>query len=108
MGAEVDWAHLSQQVEQQQDHLHEEPPTYAGITLPTTAQYEVLQRLADGQTTAEIAAAMYHSVPWVKYACAGAIARLGARTLAHAMAIAYEKGLLGACGRPHHGAGAQQ
>ncbi len=61
-------------------------------------ELEVLTRLAAGQTQREIATAMYLAESTIKQHTGTAVEALGARNRVHAVAIAYERGILGAAG----------
>lgn len=61
----------------------------------TEPQLEVLRLIAAGRTTKEIARELQTSFGGVRGLRGRAIAALGASSSAHAVAIAYERGILG-------------
>ena len=59
----------------------------------TAREREVLQLVAEGYSTAEIARALWITEDTVRTHIKRTLARLGARTRAHAVAIAFREGL---------------
>jgi DNA-binding NarL/FixJ family response regulator len=61
---------------------------------PTEREVQILEFVAEGLTNTEIAAAMYLSEETVKSHVRHILAKLGAHSRAHAVALGYETGLL--------------
>jgi DNA-binding CsgD family transcriptional regulator len=59
----------------------------------TARECDVLELVADGHSTAEIARALWITEDTVRTHIKRTLARLGARTRAHAVAIAFREGL---------------
>jgi DNA-binding CsgD family transcriptional regulator len=59
----------------------------------TARERDVLELVADGHSTAEIARALWITEDTVRTHVKRTLARLGARTRAHAVAIAFREGL---------------
>lgn len=64
------------------------------VVRPTPRELEILQLVADGCSTVTIATALFISPETVKSHVGNAMARLGASSRAHAVALAYRRGLL--------------
>ena len=64
------------------------------VVRPTPREIEILQLVAEGCSTGTIAASLFISPETVKSHVANAMARLGASSRAHAVAVAYRRGLL--------------
>lgn len=64
------------------------------VVRPTPREIEILQLVAEGCSTGTIASALFISPETVKSHVANAMARLGASSRAHAVALAYRRGLL--------------
>jgi DNA-binding CsgD family transcriptional regulator len=60
----------------------------------TLREREVLERIAEGASNHEIGEALYLSPQTVKSHVGSLLAKLGARTRAHAVAVAFREGLL--------------
>ena len=64
------------------------------VVRPTPRELEILQLVADGCSTGTIATALFISPETVKSHVGNAMARLGASSRAHAVALLYRRGLL--------------
>jgi DNA-binding CsgD family transcriptional regulator len=67
-------------------------PSRKGVT---PRELEVLELIAEGESTAEIARALWITEDTVRTHVKRMLVRLGARTRAHAVAIAFREGLWG-------------
>lgn len=74
----------------QADQAEDEPEDEAGLT---AREREVLRQIAQGRTTAEIAAALVIGEATVKTHIHHILAKLGARDRAHAIVLARQRGL---------------
>lgn len=70
-----------------------EKPQAKRPMLLSRRELEVLSLIAEGMSTREIARALWVTEETVKSHVARVLARLGARTRAHAIAIVYREGL---------------
>lgn len=61
----------------------------------TARELDTLRRIAEGLTYPEICRALFIEIGTVKFHAGNIRKKLGANTLAHAVAIAYQRGLLG-------------
>ena len=71
------------------------PPAEDGAQEPTTREIEVLQLIADGLVNREIGTRLYLSEETVKSHVRHLLAKLHARSRAHAVAVGFRRGLIG-------------
>lgn len=64
------------------------------MTDPSPRQIEIITLLAQGRLRAEVMAELYMADGTIKKHLREAYARLGARNIAHVVAICYERGLI--------------
>ncbi len=71
------------------------PPTTDGGQAPTPREIEVLQLVADGLANREIGTRLFLSEETVKSHVRHLLAKLQARSRAHAVAVGFRRGLIG-------------